>query len=91
LLEVALAVVVRRKQMATRPDVCPPLPTSCRLAVACTPSYPRLSTLRTDAALFADVNALRWRGPTEAFAACTERANAPALLERSRELQAVTD
>ena len=29
--------------------------------------FKRLATLRTDAALFADVEELRWRGPTEAF------------------------
>jgi 5'-3' exonuclease len=30
--------------------------------------FKQLATLRTDAALFADVHELRWRGPTEAFA-----------------------
>jgi len=44
--------------------------------------FKRLATLRTDAALFADVDEIRWRGPTPAFAAWTERANAPRLLER---------
>jgi hypothetical protein len=44
--------------------------------------FKRLATLRTDAALFASVDELRWRGPTEAFAAWTERASAPTLLER---------
>ena len=46
--------------------------------------FKRLATLRTDAKLFRSVGALRWRGPTPAFAAWTERAAAPRLLERSR-------
>jgi 5'-3' exonuclease len=46
--------------------------------------FKRLATLRTDAKLFRSVDALRWRGPTPAFAAWTERAAAPRLLERSR-------
>jgi hypothetical protein len=41
-----------------------------------------LATLRTDAKLFADVEELRWRGPTDAFAAWTERVGAPKLLQR---------
>jgi 5'-3' exonuclease len=41
-----------------------------------------LATLRTDAALFADVDALRWRGPTDAFAAWAARIEAPRLVER---------
>ncbi len=44
--------------------------------------FKRLATLRTDAELFRSVDELRWRGPTDAFAAWTERANAPRLLER---------
>jgi 5'-3' exonuclease len=43
-----------------------------------------LATLRTDAPLFRDVDELRWRGPTDAFASWTERMRAPRLLERSR-------
>ena len=42
-----------------------------------------LATLRTDAPLFGDVDELRWRGPTGAFAACAQRIEAPRLLERS--------
>ena len=38
--------------------------------------FKRLATLRTDASLFRSVEALRWRGPTEAFAAWTERGRA---------------
>jgi len=44
--------------------------------------FKQLATLRTDAPLFQRSEALRWRGPTDAFAAFTERANAPRLLER---------
>ncbi len=44
--------------------------------------FKRLATLRTDAPLFAGVDALRWRGPTDAFGSWTERMNAPRLLER---------
>jgi 5'-3' exonuclease len=47
-----------------------------------------LATLRTDAALFADVDELRWQGPTPAFAAWTERIGAPKLLERALKAQA---
>ena len=46
--------------------------------------FKRLATLRTDAKLFRSVETLRWRGPTPAFAAWTEQAGAPRLLERSR-------
>lgn len=41
-----------------------------------------LATLRTDAPLFRDVDELRWRGPTSAFAECTKCMEAPRLLER---------
>src|SRR5213076_2424972 len=44
--------------------------------------FKQLATLRSDARLFDGAEALRWRGPTEAFAAFTERAQAPRLLER---------
>ncbi len=46
-----------------------------------------LATLRTDATLFSDVDELRWRGPADAFAAFTERMEAPRLLERSLKAQ----
>jgi 5'-3' exonuclease len=42
-----------------------------------------LATLRTDAPLFRDVDELRWRGPTDAFAACAEHLAEPRLLARS--------
>ena len=44
--------------------------------------FKRLATLRTDAPLFRNVDALQWRGPTEAFAAWAERLDAPRLLQR---------
>ena len=44
--------------------------------------FKQLATLRTDAPLFERAEALRWRGPTATFAAWTERANSPRLLER---------
>jgi 5'-3' exonuclease len=50
--------------------------------------FKRLATLRTDAKLFRDVQELRWRGPTSAFVAWTERMDAPKLLERSLKAQA---
>jgi 5'-3' exonuclease len=46
-----------------------------------------LATLRTDAPLFRNVKELRWRGPTDAFAAFTERMQAPRLLERCLKAQ----
>jgi 5'-3' exonuclease len=53
--------------------------------------FRRLATLRTDAPLFRDVEELRWRGPTDAFAAWTERMEAPRLLERCREAQRASE
>src|SRR6185369_12621726 len=44
--------------------------------------FKRLATLRTDAKLFRGASALRWRGPTAAFAPWAERAGAARLLER---------
>ena len=44
--------------------------------------FKRLATLRSDATLFRSVTSLRWRGPTDAFAAWATRADAPRLLER---------
>jgi 5'-3' exonuclease len=46
--------------------------------------FKRLATLRTDADLFRDVDELRWRGATDAFAALAERVGAPRLSERAR-------
>jgi 5'-3' exonuclease len=42
-----------------------------------------LATLRTDARLFEDVEELRWRGPTHAFASVAAQIGDPRLLERA--------
>ena len=44
--------------------------------------FKTLATLRSDAALFDRVDALRWRGADDAFRAWTEHAGAPRLLDR---------
>jgi 5'-3' exonuclease len=44
--------------------------------------FKNLATLRTDAQLFGDVEALHWRGPTEAFAACATELGDARLLPR---------
>jgi 5'-3' exonuclease len=44
--------------------------------------FKKLATLRTDAALFSDIDALRWRGPTDAFGDLAERMGTPALVNR---------
>jgi 5'-3' exonuclease len=44
--------------------------------------FKKLATLKTDAALFQDVDALRWRGPTPAFAEWAERIESLPLVER---------
>ena len=46
--------------------------------------FKTLATLRTDAPIFAEVAEIRWRGPTDDFAAWTERLAAPKLLARAR-------
>jgi 5'-3' exonuclease len=48
-----------------------------------------LATLRTDAPLFRSVDALRWPGPTKAFASWAERMEAPALLDRAGKAHAL--
>jgi 5'-3' exonuclease len=50
--------------------------------------FKTLATLRTDAPLFANVDELRWRGPTEGFAACAERYGDPRLLARANKVAA---
>jgi 5'-3' exonuclease len=45
--------------------------------------FKRLATLRTDARLFANVDELLWRGPTEQFSAYSERFGDPRLLARA--------
>lgn len=44
--------------------------------------FKNLATLRTDAPLFANVDVLRWRGPTKAFAPWTEEIGDARLRER---------
>ncbi|HEY1326954.1 MAG TPA: 5'-3' exonuclease H3TH domain-containing protein [Casimicrobiaceae bacterium] len=44
--------------------------------------FKRLATLRTDAPLFGDVDALRWRGPRHDFPAWAARMDSPRLVER---------
>lgn len=46
-----------------------------------------LATLRADAPLFRNVDELRWRGPTPAFPAWTQRLQAPRMLERCLKAQ----
>ncbi|MBB6093676.1 5'-3' exonuclease [Povalibacter uvarum] len=48
--------------------------------------FKKLATLRTDAPLFADVEELRWRGPTDAFRALTVEFDNPRLLARCLKL-----
>ena len=48
--------------------------------------FKKLATLRADARLFGDVDELRWRGPTETFAATAARFGDPRLDTRSRKL-----
>jgi 5'-3' exonuclease len=48
--------------------------------------FKTLATLRTDAAVFADVEELRWRGPGPAFAAWAERIGEPRLVERANRI-----
>jgi len=50
--------------------------------------FKNLATLRTDVRLFEDVDELRWRGPTSAFAPWTQRVGADRLLERCLKAQA---
>ena len=50
--------------------------------------FKKLATLRTDAPLFADSEQLRWRGPTDTFAAWVERMEDPRLLERATKASA---
>ena len=46
--------------------------------------FKNLATLRTDADLFKNVDELRWRGPSDAFAACVHRLGDERLLSRAR-------
>jgi 5'-3' exonuclease len=46
--------------------------------------FKKLATLRTDAPLFADVDDLRWRGPTPGFSSCVGQYGDTRLLPRAR-------
>jgi 5'-3' exonuclease len=48
--------------------------------------FKKLATLRTDALLFIDVEALRWRGATDGFACAAEKISAPGLMARIAKL-----
>ena len=50
--------------------------------------FKRLATLRTDAPLFATVDELEWRGPTERFAACSVALGDERLLARAKQAHA---
>src|SRR5262245_40507148 len=50
--------------------------------------FKQLATLRRDASLFDQIDQLRWRGPTDGFAAWAQRIDAPRLLERCLAAQA---
>ncbi len=51
--------------------------------------FKQLATLRTDAPLFKNVDELRWRGPTEAFAEFAEGAQKPTMNERAKKIRVV--
>ena len=50
--------------------------------------FKTLATLRDDAPLFADVDEIRWRGPTATFSACAERLGSPTLSTRAANARA---
>jgi 5'-3' exonuclease len=50
-----------------------------------------LATLRSDAALFANVDELRWNGATRAFGEWAERIEAPRMLDRALKAQAALE
>ena len=53
--------------------------------------FKKLATLRSDAPLFADVESLAWRGPTQAFPACAQRlGDARTLLRAQAAASALT-
>ena len=52
--------------------------------------FKKLATLRTDACLFRNIDELRWRGPTDGFAACVQQLGDTRLLERCRKAESMT-
>ena len=53
--------------------------------------FKTLATLRTDAALFADIDELQWRGPTASFEACTRQLGDSRLLARALKSSGTAD
>jgi 5'-3' exonuclease len=53
--------------------------------------FKRLATLRTDAPVMANVDDLRWDGPTQSFAECCTSMGAPKLPARAQEAFAAMD
>jgi len=53
--------------------------------------FKQLATLRTDARLFRNVEALRWNGPADAFEAWTSRMESPRLIERARKAHSMLE
>lgn len=52
--------------------------------------FKKLATLRTDACLFRTIDELRWRGPTDGFAACVQQLGDARLLERCLKAESMT-
>ena len=52
--------------------------------------FKKLATLRTDACLFRNIDELRWRGPTDGFAACVQQLGDARLLERCLKAESMT-
>ena len=52
--------------------------------------FKNLATLRTDACLFRNIDELRWRGPTNGFAACVQHLGDARLLERCLKAESMT-
>ena len=48
--------------------------------------FKRLATLKTDAPLFSNVDALEWHGPADAFEQWAARVDSPRLLERAQKV-----
>jgi 5'-3' exonuclease len=53
--------------------------------------FKKLATLRTDAPLFTDIEALRWRGPTGAFVATARQLGDERLIARANKALAATE
>lgn len=52
--------------------------------------FKKLATLRTDACLSRNIDELRWRGPTDGFAACVQQLGDARLLERCLKAESMT-